>query len=59
MLRMGKLWYDREDYPKVAKVVKKLHAACEADGQPDVKKGTQVRWRCWEEGMWEWGCESV
>ncbi|KAL1131418.1 hypothetical protein AAG570_011035 [Ranatra chinensis] len=41
--KLGKLYYDREDYNKLAKILKQLHQSCKTDdGEDDLKKGTQL-----------------
>lgn len=41
--KLGKLYYDREDYARLAKILKQLHASCQTvDGEDDLKKGTQL-----------------
>lgn len=41
--KLGKLYYDREDYNKLAKILKQLHQSCQTDdGEDDLKKGTQL-----------------
>ncbi len=43
MTKLGKLYYDREDFPKLSRVLKQLHASCQTDdGEDDLKKGTQL-----------------
>ncbi len=42
-LKLGKLYYDNEEYIKLAKVLKELHNSCQTDdGEDDLKKGTQL-----------------
>lgn len=42
-LKLGKLYYDNEEYIKLAKVLKELHKSCQTDeGEDDLKKGTQL-----------------
>ena len=41
--KLGKLYYDREDYNKLAKIIRELRRSCETDdGEEDMKKGTQL-----------------
>ncbi|XP_050497459.1 COP9 signalosome complex subunit 2 isoform X1 [Diabrotica virgifera virgifera] len=41
--KLGKLYYDREDFIKLAKILKQLHQSCQTDdGEDDLKKGTQL-----------------
>ncbi|KAF5283164.1 hypothetical protein FQR65_LT02676 [Abscondita terminalis] len=41
--KLGKLYYDRKDYNKLAKILKQLHQSCQTDdGEDDLKKGTQL-----------------
>ncbi|XP_066909827.1 COP9 signalosome complex subunit 2 [Halyomorpha halys] len=41
--KLGKLYYDREDFTKLAKILKQLHQSCKTDdGEDDLKKGTQL-----------------
>lgn len=43
MTKLGKLYFDRAEYGKLARVLKKLHASCQTDdGEDDLKKGTQL-----------------
>jgi len=43
MTKLGKLYFDREDYTKLSRVLKQLHASCQTDdGEDDLKKGTQL-----------------
>ena len=42
-LKLGKLWYDREEYGRLQKILKELQRSCQqADGSDDPKKGTQL-----------------
>jgi COP9 signalosome complex subunit 2 len=42
-LRLGKLWFDREEYGRLQRILKELHKSCEGeDGEDDLKKGTQL-----------------
>ena len=42
-LKLGKLWFDREEYARLQKILKELHKSCEGpDGSDDPKKGTQL-----------------
>lgn len=41
--KLGKLYFDREDWPRLQKILKQLHASCQTDdGEDDMKKGTQL-----------------
>lgn len=41
--KLGKLHYDREEYNKLARILKQLHQSCKTeDGSVDLKKGTQL-----------------
>lgn len=41
--KLGKLYFDREDYTKLAKILRQLHQSCQTqDGGDDMKKGTQL-----------------
>ncbi|XP_065672432.1 COP9 signalosome complex subunit 2 isoform X2 [Hydra vulgaris] len=41
--KLGKLYYDLEDYKKLSRIIKELRKACETDdGEEDLKKGTQL-----------------
>ncbi|XP_077296162.1 COP9 signalosome complex subunit 2 alien isoform X1 [Arctopsyche grandis] len=46
--KLGKLYYDRGDFNKLAKILKQLHQSCQVfvfytdDGEDDLKKGTQL-----------------
>ncbi|KAG5871203.1 hypothetical protein JTB14_019299 [Gonioctena quinquepunctata] len=41
--KLGKLYYDRNDFNKLAKILKQLHQSCQTDdGEDDLKKGTQL-----------------
>merc|ERR1712063_214926 len=41
--KLGKLYFDRGDYTKLAKILKQLHQSCQTDeGEDDLKKGTQL-----------------
>lgn len=41
--KLGKLYYDRGDFNKLAKILKQLHQSCQTDdGEDDLKKGTQL-----------------
>ena len=42
-LKLGKLWYDVGDFPRLSRILKELHRSCQqADGSDDHKKGTQL-----------------
>ena len=42
-LKLGKLWFDREEYGRLQKILKELHRSCQqGDGSDDPKKGTQL-----------------
>ncbi|KAJ8304653.1 hypothetical protein KUTeg_018236 [Tegillarca granosa] len=41
--KLGKLYFDREDYNKLQRILKQLHQSCQTDdGEDDLKKGTQL-----------------
>lgn len=41
--KLGKLYYDREEFAKLSKILKQLHLSCQTDeGDDDLKKGTQL-----------------
>lgn len=41
--KLGKLYYDREEFIKLAKILRQLHQSCQTqDGEDDLKKGTQL-----------------
>ena len=41
--KLGKLYFDRGEYGKLAKILKQLHQSCQTDeGEDDLKKGTQL-----------------
>ncbi|XP_053212067.1 COP9 signalosome complex subunit 2 isoform X3 [Panonychus citri] len=41
--KLGKLYYDRGEFNKLAKILKQLHQSCQNDdGSDDLKKGTQL-----------------
>jgi len=41
--KLGKLYHDQEDFLKLNKILKQLHASCQTDeGEDDLKKGTQL-----------------
>ncbi|CAG0890637.1 unnamed protein product [Darwinula stevensoni] len=41
--KLGKLYFDREEFGKLAKILKQLHQSCLTDdGEDDLKKGTQL-----------------
>lgn len=41
--KLGKLYYDREDYTKLNRIIKELRRSCETDsGDEDMRKGTQL-----------------
>jgi len=41
--KLGKLFYNRGDYNKLARILKQLHQACQTDdGEDDLSKGTQL-----------------
>ncbi len=43
MTKLGKLYFDREDYSRLSRVLKQLHISCQTDdGEDDLKKGTQL-----------------
>lgn len=42
-LKLGKLWFDVGEFPRLTKILKELHRSCQqADGSDDHKKGTQL-----------------
>lgn len=42
-LKLGKLWFDVGEFPRLARILKELHKSCQqADGSDDHKKGTQL-----------------
>jgi len=42
-LKLGKLWFDLEEYGRLQRIVKELNQSCQhADGSEDLKKGTQL-----------------
>ncbi|XP_070505126.1 COP9 signalosome complex subunit 2 isoform X1 [Chironomus tepperi] len=41
--KLGKLYFDRNDFVKLQKILKQLHQSCQTDdGEDDLKKGTQL-----------------
>jgi len=43
MTKLGKLYFDREDYAKLSRILKQLHTSCMTqEGEDDLKKGTQL-----------------
>lgn len=41
--KLGKLYYDREDFAKLSRIIRELRRSCETDsGDEDLKKGTQL-----------------
>ena len=41
--KLGKLYFDREEFGKLQKILKQLHQSCQTDdGEDDLKKGTQL-----------------
>lgn len=41
--KLGKLYYDRGEFNRLAKILKQLHQSCQTDdGEDDLKKGTQL-----------------
>ena len=41
--KLGKLYFDRGEFTKLAKILKQLHQSCQTDdGEDDLKKGTQL-----------------
>lgn len=41
--KLGKLYFDRNDFGKLQKILKQLHQSCQTDdGEDDLKKGTQL-----------------
>lgn len=42
-LKLGKLWFDMEEFPRLSRILKDLHKSCQrADGSDDHRKGTQL-----------------
>lgn len=42
-LKLGKLWFDMSEFPRLTRILKELHKSCQhADGSDDHKKGTQL-----------------
>jgi hypothetical protein len=42
-LKLAKLWLDREEYGRLARILRLLHQACRTEtGEDDTKKGTQL-----------------
>eukprot|EP00908_Phaeocystis_cordata_P020265 Transcript_31937.p1 GENE.Transcript_31937~~Transcript_31937.p1 ORF type:complete len:380 (-),score=228.18 Transcript_31937:205-1344(-) len=42
-LKLGKLWFDMEEYGRLQKIIRELHRSCQhEDGSDDLKKGTQL-----------------
>jgi len=43
MTKLGKLYFDREEFNKLARILKQLRQSCQTDdGEDDLKKGTQL-----------------
>jgi len=43
MTKLGKLYFDREEYNRLARILKQLRNSCQTDeGEDDLKKGTQL-----------------
>merc|ERR1711973_213215 len=41
--KLGKLYFDREEYAKLSRILKQLHTSCMTqEGEDDLKKGTQL-----------------
>eukprot|EP00111_Clytia_hemisphaerica_P003188 TCONS_00009086-protein len=41
--KLGKLYYDREDFSRLSRIIKELRKSCQTnDGEEDLKKGTQL-----------------
>ena len=41
--KLGKLYYDRNEFNRLAKILKQLRQSCQTDdGEEDLKKGTQL-----------------
>lgn len=41
--KLGKLYFDRNEFGKLQKILKQLHLSCQTDdGEDDLKKGTQL-----------------
>ncbi|THH02349.1 hypothetical protein EW026_g501 [Hermanssonia centrifuga] len=41
-LKLAKLWLDRKEYTRLAKLIRELHASTAADGEDMAQKGTQL-----------------
>jgi len=42
-LKLGKLWFDREEYTRLQRILRELHKSCQGtDGSDDLRKGTQL-----------------
>jgi COP9 signalosome complex subunit 2 len=41
-LKLAKLWLDRKEYSRLAKLIRALHASTVADGEDQAQKGTQL-----------------
>ena len=61
-LKLGKLWFDREEYNRLQKILKELHKSCQQeDGSDDLKMGTQLLEVCMWCGVripYAWACRS-
>merc|ERR1711970_1145782 len=43
MTKLGKLYFDREEFNRLARILKQLRQSCQTDdGEDDLKKGTQL-----------------
>jgi len=43
MTKLGKLYFDREEFNRLARILKQLRSSCQTDeGEDDLKKGTQL-----------------
>merc|ERR1719272_2629069 len=42
-LKLGKLWFDMQEYSRLQRIIRELHRSCQNDdGSDDLKKGTQL-----------------
>jgi len=42
-LKLGKLWFDMQEYGRLQRIIRELHRSCQNDdGSDDLKKGTQL-----------------
>jgi len=43
MTKLGKLYFDREEFNRLARILKQLRQSCQTEeGEDDLKKGTQL-----------------